>query len=113
MDSRNDSSLYTGMTSASFAKQKKKRVERASANAETTAQLSLVDTLILAEIKKDREAIGAELGNLIHLEMSEQDIKVAVLGLRLADARMISLSNRLVNITRKRKGKEAIDVTEL
>lgn len=109
MASRDDSSLYTGMTSASFAKEQKKRKQRSSKDAEATSQLSIVDTLILAEIKKDREAIAGELGNLIHLEMSEQDIKVAVLGLRLADARMVSLSNRLVNITRKHKPKGVRD----
>lgn len=108
MSSRDDSLLYTGVTSASMKVQQRRKEQLEDKEAKQ-AFLSPTAELLMAEIKKDRDAIGAELGNLIHLEMTAEDVKATVLGLRLADQRLVSLQHRLVNILRRPKVKESDD----
>lgn len=105
-------SLYTGLHSQSFVKQHKKRLEDAEDKAGKQAELAPKADLVFAEITKERDLIAKELGNIIHIEMPEQDVKAAVLGLKLADQRLTALSRRLENILRLPKSKE-IDDAEL
>lgn len=92
---RTDSLLHTGMSSASFAKEKvKKEVRKEQAEA-TQAVLKPAGELIEKEIQKIRNEISSELSNLIHVDMSKTDVKSVVLGLRLADSKFNSLSMRM------------------
>lgn len=99
---RDDSILYTGVTSASLKIADAKK-ERREVKDSQKAQLTPSAELILSEIKKERNLIASEIVNIIHIDMTEEAVKSSVLGLRLADARMLSLQNRLLNILRGSK----------
>lgn len=106
-----DELLYTGATSASYAKTRRE-VENTE-KLEKQSKILPVAKLIDEEIARHREVISKELGNIIHIEMSEQDVKATVLGLRLADARMMSLQNSLRAIVkakpiRKKRGSDEL-----
>ena len=103
----NDSILYSGQTSASFAKSRK--VIENEAKLEKQSKILPVAKIIDAEIKRHREVIAGELGNLIHIEMSPEDIKATVMGLRLADQRMVLLQNNLRAIVKAKPLKKAKD----
>jgi len=106
---RNDGILYTGMTTASFAKNRELRRKRQAERQEIQMQLTPAGEILVEEIKRQRVTIAAEIGNLIHLEMKEADIKIAVLGLRLADNRMLALESRLKKLLREAKPRKGED----
>ena len=100
---RDDSLLYTGLTSASSRRlQDKKKQDKEAKQAKRNELVPKAD-IVLKELEKERLTIAKELGNLIHLEMNEQNIKATVLGLRMADQRLVSVITRLNNILRKKK----------
>lgn len=98
--SRTDEILYTGMTSASFAKQVKAKKERASKKRVAKNELKPAVETILNQIAAERTAIANELANLIHLEMNPEDVKSTVLGLRLADQKLQNLERNIGNALR-------------
>lgn len=102
-----DELLYTGATSASYATRKEAANK---AKLEKKAVLTPVAELVISEIQKERSVIANEIGNIIHVDMSETDVKATVLGLRLADQRLSLLQTRLQNILKSKplpKRKEA------
>jgi len=97
---RSDGILYTGITSASFAKQVEAKKERASKKRVAKNELKPAVETILNKLAEERENIAKELGNLIHLEMSPEDVKATVLGLRLADQRLQNVERSIGNALR-------------
>lgn len=89
----NDQILYSGQTSVSFAKTRK-QIEN-EAKLEKQSKILPVAKILDDKIKHHREVIAGELGNLIHMEMREEDVKATIMGLRLADQRMVLLQNDL------------------
>jgi len=98
--SRTDEILYTGMTSASFAKQVEAKKERASKKRVAKNELKPSIEAIFKILAEERATVAGELANLIHLEMKPEDVKSTLLGLRLADARLQSIERKIANALR-------------
>jgi len=96
--SRSDTLLYTGMSSASFVQEREKRVERKKKTETKKAEAKPFAQDILFVLSTEREAIGKELANVIHVEMDAQDIKATVLGLKQADERIKRVESTIKNI---------------
>jgi hypothetical protein len=96
--SRSDTLLYSGLTSSSFAAERKKRVERKEKTERKKAEAKPFAEDILTVVSTEREAIGKELANVIHAEMDAQDIKATVLGLKQADLRIKRVESAIKNI---------------
>lgn len=103
----NDSILYSGQTSASFAKSRK--LLQNEDKLEKQSLVLPVAKLIDDEIKRHREVIANELGNIIHIEMKPEDVKATIAGLRLADQRMLLLQNSLRSIVKAKPLKKAVN----
>ena len=103
----NDSILYSGQTSASFAKSRK--VIENEAKLENQSKILPVAKILDDKIKRHREVIAGELGNIIHMEMREEDVKATIMGLRLADQRMLLLQNDLRAIVKAKPLKKSKD----
>ena len=109
--SRTDERLFSAMHSRSFAKSQTEKKTRVHDRAVLQSKLRPMGEIVLAEIQKERRAIGDEIANLIHLEMSPEDVKATVIGLKIADKRMVSLQTSLNNLLRKpKKAKDEADV---
>lgn len=106
---RNDSVLYSGINSQTFKTEKEKREAKQEERSTKRAQLQPYEQIIEQEIAKLRQEIALELGDLIHADMKKTDVKSVVLGLRLADSKLVSLRARLSNILRKRQIDEVSD----
>lgn len=116
MSGRDDSILYTGMNSKSFVAEQVKKEDKRDQKETKRIQLQPYQELISTEISKLRDELSAELGNLIHIDTTEADVKSVVLGIRLADSKLVSLQIRLGNIVRQQARtakKELDDETEL
>lgn len=109
---RSDGVLYTGMNSRSFVEQKEKKVEQKEAKDSKRAQLQPYEEIIEQEIAKLRQEISLELADLIHVDMSKTDVKSVVMGLRLADSKLVSLRLRLSNIMRLQRKDLEIEVDD-
>ena len=103
--SRDDSLLYTGVTSVSKPKETPRQIQ-AEENEQKHRKLKLASEVVFPELEKERVAIASLMGTLIHTEMSEQDIKATVLGLRIADQRVVALTTRLKNIMNVKEAKK-------
>lgn len=101
--------LYTGMTSQSFVKERQKRKDKRDTKAGIKADFAPDAHLVFGEIEKLRGEVSAELSNLIHVDTSETDVKSVVIGLRLADQKLVSLASRLNNILRLPVKKDETD----
>lgn len=111
---RSDTLLYTGMNSHIYDKQKAKKTEAQDDRANKRSQLQPYEQIIDSEVAKLRQEIALELGDLINVDMNEKDIKSIVLGLRLADSKLVSLRLRLSNIMRnQRRVKEGDDEADV
>ncbi len=101
---RNDSFLYTGSNGASRGTVKeqrrqdlrKKKIEREAKRNELLPKADLV----FHEIEKLKEEVAHEITNLIHVDMDKEDVKSVVIGLRLAESKLITLESRLKNVLR-------------
>lgn len=91
-----DELLYTGQTSASYNKARRK-----AENEDKLQKQAIIlpaAEFIQTEIANHRKNIANELSNLIHMEMKPEDVKATVMGLRLADSRMVLLENKIKSI---------------
>lgn len=106
-----DEVLYTGSTSASFARTRKEleNEEKLVQQAKIIQGADVIQELI----KKERAAISYELGNLIQVDTKPEDVKSILIGLQTADARLLTLQQnilRILNAKPLRKRKESEDV---
>lgn len=107
--SRDDSSLYSGMTSSQTQRLIERRAKVKSKKAEKKSVLLPVAELVNTEIDNQLNAINSEIMNIIHADMSEADVKSTVIGLRLAHSRMLSLKNSFKSILRTTTPEEVED----
>lgn len=101
--------VYTGITSASFRKQLNKKLDSKDDKSSKQSQLRPAAEIVNKAINQLRTEIGLELANLINADTNEKDVKSIVIGLRLADQKMASLSLRINNLLRLPKSKALED----
>lgn len=99
--SRNDASLVTGLSSANSRRLAAQDERRKLEKERTAVKLKPEAEIIFEEIKKLRNEIIDEARQTIHVEMKEADVKAVVAGAKWADAKLVSLHNRL-NVKLKR-----------
>lgn len=97
--SRDDSSLYTGVSSQSVAKQ---RTEKAEEKAEKRIKLTPAGDIVAAEFKKEIDALiyGPYKDEDA---MSDEQFRAERKGRRLAVASLVGIQNRLKNLLREPK----------
>ena len=105
--SRDDSSLYTGINSASFNKSQAQKKERQVKRAIQKAALTPAGEIINAEFEKEKLAIALKLGELINIDMDKEDIKSVLLGLREAQARVSRLQDRILKMLKEQPQEES------
>lgn len=101
MSSRDDSTLYSGLSSASFAKNKKLKQRNLAKREEQHKQLSPAGELIRAEFAKEFVALGQDLGDLIGVDTDKEDVKSVMIGANLAKKRLMSVQTRILKILRE------------
>ena len=106
---RTDDVLYTGINSASFNKSQKAKSKRRAVRETQRIVLTPAGELLTTEIARERELIGKELANLIHVDTDKEDVKSIVVGLKMADSRLASLHQKLNNILREQKPVEEVE----
>ncbi len=94
---RNDSILNTGLSSAAYRRSETIRKQHTLEKIHKGVELKPHAQIIKDEIAKIRTEIALELGKIIHLEMTPANVKATVLGLQIADSKVLSLQNRLLN----------------
>ena len=103
---RNDSTLHTGMTSQQASKVRERRLKTKEEKEIKKSVLLPAGTLVDTEIKKHITSIRDELRGAIDINMEENDIKSLVLGLRLAESKMLQLNVSIQNLLKDRKEPE-------
>jgi len=111
--SRDDSSLYTGMTSNASKLARLERAKSKEAKEVKRGALLPAYELVNREIKKTQDEIADELRRAVTLDITTEQLKALVLGLRTADSRMDALRIRLNNIMRLNKGDVDPDIKEM
>jgi len=110
---KDDSVLYTGMSSQNSIVIREKREKMKEEKERKRGVLLPGAQLLSLEIDKERQTIASELANIIHIEMSAADIKATVMGLRLADQRIAALARRLNNVLRVAEKDENTDEADV
>jgi hypothetical protein len=104
---RNDSILGSGLSSVTSRRLAEASKKKTNSKKDVVARLKPEAELIFAEIKQARTELASEIANIIHMDMSKTDVKSVVLGLRLADTKLVNLENRLrVKLTRRTKDEQ-------
>lgn len=98
----NESNLYTGLTSASFAKKKVETDERKKSLSKQRKELLPLSELLLGEIQKSYELLNNN--NAVDLKQSAADIKAEMLANRKSIAFLKSFESQIANILRDNKG---------
>lgn len=93
---RSDSSLVTGLSSASSRKLEAQRRARELAKRETGERIKPHEELIRDEFKIIRNEVIDEARAAITADMSEADVKAIITGARWAEAKLTSLQTRLL-----------------
>lgn len=103
---RNDSILYSGLTSASFNKAYRAKARRQADREKQKSYLEPSAELIKVEIQKTKDQIATDTLGLIQLDADKDDIKSLLVGARLAQKHIAQLEQRLLNILRTPKSQE-------
>lgn len=106
---KDDSVLYTGMSSQNSIVIREKREKMKEEKERKRGALLPAAQLLSLEVDKERQTIASELANIIHIEMSTANIKATIMGLRLADQRIAALGRRLNNVLRVEQKNEDSD----
>lgn len=101
--SRDTSSMYSGMTSASFAKQRVRREQQKRDLSEKRQRLLPINDELEAIYKAEKEALLTDLARIIDEDMTPEDVKVLVAATKLTNARLVSIKQRLDSILRQPK----------
>lgn len=105
---RNDAFLSSGLTTnatrSRIIEKRKQRDEKDFNRAVLRPEVEL----IRIEIASLRSEIAKELINLIHVEMKPEDVKSAVIGLKLADSKLVKFELHLMKIMRVHDEKEKV-----
>lgn len=88
------------MTSASFAKQKTLKKDKAEKKLDDLTKFLPAADVVFAEIQKDRDGVVEELKACIYNDAPAEELKAVLIGLRMYDQKLISLQKRLGNILR-------------
>jgi len=106
---RDDSTLYTGMTSTEGKKARQARKEAQRKKEKVRGQLMPAAEIVGREVVKIREEIRDELRNAVDLKITEPELKALVMGLKIAEDRVGALKTRLDTIMRTPQFKEIED----
>lgn len=100
---RDDSSLYTGLTSNASKVARARRQKAKDTKEAQRGKLMTAYDIVNAEITRTQEEIQDESRTLIRSDMTDREVKTVRLGLMLAEDRMIALRVRLNNLMREPK----------
>lgn len=105
--SRDDSLLYTGMTSASFQKAQEKKKERQSERTEERAKLQPAAEIVFSELAKDKAMLGEVLLSLVDPDTPDNQVKEHLNAVRMHRGWIADLEARLKLKLRLQKPKKA------
>lgn len=89
MSSRDDSDLYTGLTSIAANKVRQERKERADNTERKRAEAFKNGELIIEQLNKDEADITSRVFNLISNADTEEDVRAKLMALRMERERII------------------------
>lgn len=95
---RNDASLYTGATSASYVAQKKK--ERVEKKLSQQADLITVAPIVFDEINKAKEELGELLLGIVDGNDPEEEVMIKLNAVKLHRTWMAQLESKLKIVLR-------------
>lgn len=97
-NTRNDGSLYTGLTSANFRKQKVQADIKKQAKKQKQTTLMPAYDLVMAELDKDEAQITTELLETISISTPKDDVKSLIIALNMYQKRIKTLRSRIRTI---------------
>lgn len=89
MSSRDDSDLYTGLTSIAANKVRQERKERADNTERKRAEAFKNGELIIEQLNKDEADLTSRVFNLISNADTEEDVRAKLMALRMERERII------------------------
>lgn len=107
MANRDDSVLYTGMTSrtAQVVNEERKKM-KAEKELKKSTVLPVGD-IIIEEIDKQINSLNRELANLIEADTTPEDVKSILLSIRMTNNKLVEMKTVFTNILRTQDdGKE-------
>ena len=107
---RDDAMLYTGMTSASFARQKVATEKRKEEKTEKLQQLLPAADVVFAEIKKEKALIAQNVLKCVAMDTPEENIKSLLLSYRMYDVYLSKFQGSLATILRLSKKEQEDDL---
>lgn len=102
--SRDDSDLYSGISSASYEKVAARQAEAKAEKDKARAQVELDAPLILKVIAEERAECSKKLWDWIKPDTTEETVKASIVALKEYDGYLAHLSSRINTIIRTRKG---------
>lgn len=106
MKSRDDSVLYSGLTSASSNRVAESRKLHTKVKDSKRNELQPDAHLVFADIAKERDQIPEKVWELIGAESTEENTKSVLLALRYYERYLVALKNRLSNTLKVKPTKE-------
>lgn len=103
---RDDSILYTGMTSPQSQKIREDRQKSKKEKEQKKAPLLPFAVLIMQDLRKERDELKVETLNAVQMDMDEQTLKAVKLAYQMSEDRLISATNRIKNTLRLHEEKK-------
>lgn len=103
MSNRDDSVLYTGLTSASYKRLQEKKEEKKQEKSEKRGQVLNVAEPVFAEITKEKELMGELLLALVNPDTPDEGVAQHLEAVRLHRAWLLAFEIRMKNVLRQPK----------
>jgi hypothetical protein len=96
--SRDDSVLYSGMSSQSFAKVQQKKAEVKEVKNEAKSALEKNAHVVLTRLDSEIASIPKQIFDLVALNDTEEHYKASLIALKKYDSYLVSLRGEFINI---------------
>jgi hypothetical protein len=96
--SRDDSVLYSGMSSQSFAKVQQKKAEVKETKNEAKSALEKNAHVVLTRLDSEIASIPKQIFDLVALNDTEEHYKASLIALKKYDSYLVSLRGEFINI---------------
>lgn len=97
---RTDSELYTGITSASYAKVRAEKKQQAQAKKSKQQRLKPDAHIVMDLIAKEQAELPKRIWELTNLETTEENMRSTVLALKLYDSYLTTFKTSIQSVLR-------------